>query len=133
MIKSFMVKKRSKGVLLFGLYLILSGLLTCLFGIIFITRTVKSGLGVLEEPSFFLFIILGLFVFAVGYNILKLKRLWRDIALYYHAVMILFNIGSFILSGIHFLSEYLFMFVSIVYFSLFIFYFTRPNVKAQFD
>lgn len=127
-----MVKKRSKGVLLFGLYLILNGLFTCLFGILFVIRTVRSGLGVFEEPSFLLFLILGSFVFALGYNILKLKRMWRDIALYYHAVMILFNIGSFVASGIHFLSEYLFMFVSILYFSVFIFYFTRPKVKAQF-
>ena len=128
-----MVKKRSRGILLFGLYLILSGLLTCLFGLIFIIRTVKSGLGVLDEPSFFLFIILGLFVFAAGYNILKLKRLWRDIAVYYHAAMILYNTGLFIASGIHFLSEYLFMSVSILYCSLFIFYFTHPKVKAQFS
>jgi len=128
-----MIKKRPRGILLFGLYLILSGLLTCLFGLFLIIRTVKSGLGVLDEPSFFLFLILGSFVFATGYNILKLKRLWREIAVYYHAVMILFNTGSFIASGIHFLSEYLFMFVSILYFSVFIFYFTRPNVKAQFS
>lgn len=133
--------KRSRGVTVFGWLFMILGILGCIGNVFFYFNTPKelldkylasfknSSMIIFQATTIFSFLS-AVVSFFIGFNILKLKELWRKIALYQaYAVIAEWLILALILAKdmVQVLIGGLPIFVFIQ-----LFFFTREKVKEQF-
>lgn len=133
-----MQKKRSRGVTIFAWYFMITSVVGFLSNIYLLRNPssihtvlqtdIPSYKGQAESLELVSLISLGLniLVFFIGFNILRLKELWRKITIYYCLFMILYAVVYLSNLKINLLAAVIIFYIAII------FYFSRPEVKQQF-
>ena len=124
-----MEKKRSKGITILGWYFIIFSIFGFLGNLYFFIGT--PPLEILLKWLFLVQALGSLLLLFIGINILKLKELWRKIAICYFAYILLLIISiSFYSKDI--ITTLLKHVLEIIIWSFIIYFITRPKVKEQF-
>lgn len=133
-----MEKKRSTGVTVFAWYFMITSVAGFLSNIYLLknpssihtvlqteTQIYKGSAESLELVSL-ISLGLNILVFFIGFNILRLKELWRKITIYYCLFMILYAIVYLSNLKINLLAAIIIFYIAIIFF------FSRREVKQQF-
>jgi len=137
-----MGKKRSKGATLLGWFFIITsftGIVLNSFAMIFHPKflanyapSYRVNSELIENISSISALLISLFKFILGINILKLKENWRRIAVYYFLfdIVYLFSWNFFLIDPLRGLCAQI---GPIILSGLLLYFITRPRIKEQFE
>ncbi|MCG2706510.1 MAG: hypothetical protein L6254_03075 [Candidatus Omnitrophica bacterium] len=133
-----MENKRSPGLTIFAWYFMITAVIGFASNLYFLTNPSKldtvleagrqSYKGTPEslELTSMISLVLNILVFFIGFNVLRLKELWRKITLYYCFFMIFYIMTHFSTLGFNLMAAVIVFYIAVVFF------FTRAEVKQQF-